>query len=181
MPSQTGVHLLDLHNPTITVSQNATSCNITQPGKHADCPFNPCVNFMCQSFSLDPDSTVQFELNTFITFPNRQQYTGKWSFSDKMEDDFFVFAQVNFDKKRYHQISSDRENDTSRLHHAKISVKTQLIIPTEMIMIIGTGVGGGLLILIVIFILLWKVRANQSSAAVMAVSYSSYSVLRTSA
>ncbi|XP_053471255.1 integrin alpha-M-like [Ictalurus furcatus] len=157
MPSQTGVHLHDLHNPTINVSQNHISCNITQPGRQADCPFNQNVNFMCQSFSLDPDSTVQFQLNTLITFPNKQQYTGKRSFSGiKTEDDFSVFAQVYFDKKLYHQISSDRENDTSRLHLAKISVKTELIIPPDMIMIIGTGVGGGLLLLIVIFILLWK-------------------------
>ncbi|XP_053085746.1 integrin alpha-M isoform X2 [Pangasianodon hypophthalmus] len=153
MPSQTNLH--DLHNHTITVSQNVTACNIVPPEKHADCPFKWCANFMCHSFSLDPRSAVQFELRMLISFPNKQQYTGKFSFSEfRKEDDFSVFAQLVVDKKLYHQISS--ENDTSRFHQAKISVKAELVIPPNMIMIRGTGGGGGFLLLIIIFIVLLK-------------------------
>ncbi|XP_053085754.1 integrin alpha-M [Pangasianodon hypophthalmus] len=152
MPSQTNLH--DLHNHTITVSQNVTACNIVPPEKHADCPFKRCANFMCHSFSLDPRSAVQFELRMLISFPNKQ-YTGKFSFSEfRKEDDFSVFAQLVVDKQFYHQLSS--ENDTSRFHQAKISVKAELVIPPNMIMIRGTGVGGGFLLLIIIFIVLLK-------------------------
>ncbi|XP_060755348.1 integrin alpha-D [Neoarius graeffei] len=155
MPSQTGINFHDLNNHAI--SQNVTTCNIKPSKQHADCPLEQCVNFMCQSFLLDPGSDAQFELRAFMTFPNKQQYTGRWSFSEfKKEDDFSVFAQVDFDKKRYRQLSSEGEKDTSRFHQAKISVKEELVIPPDMIMIIGTGGGGGLLLLIIIIILLWK-------------------------
>ncbi|KAF5887416.1 integrin alpha-L-like, partial [Clarias magur] len=139
-----------------TASPNITNCSIISSQKH------DFVDFTCQPFSLEPESVVLFNLSATITFPNKQQYSEKWSFSGfKKEEDFTVFAQLDFNKTFYHQLSSDRENDTSRFHRATMRVKAELVVPPDMAMIIGTGTGGGLL-LIFIIILLLKTHAALS-------------------
>ncbi|KAG7316203.1 hypothetical protein KOW79_021069 [Hemibagrus wyckioides] len=157
IPSETGVSLYDLHNFTIAVSENATACSITTHAKPDECPVKNCVVFKCMPFLLEPESAVQFELSTLISFPNKQNYTGKLYFNEfKKEEEFSVFAQLDFDKNRYHQLSSDRENNRSRFDRAMITVKVELVIPPDVSAISGTGGFLGFLLLILIFILLLK-------------------------
>ncbi|XP_053333264.1 integrin alpha-M-like [Clarias gariepinus] len=145
------------HLDNNSILSNITVCSIIPPQKHDDILTEQFVNFTCRPFSLDPGSVVYINLSANVTFPNKQQYSEKWSFSGfKEEDDFSVFAQLDFDKKFYHQLSGHSENDSSRFHRAHISVKAELVVPPDMIMIIGTGVGGGLLLLFIFIILLWK-------------------------
>ncbi|XP_060716138.1 integrin alpha-D [Tachysurus vachellii] len=156
MPSQSGVHLYDLHNFSISVSQNATNCTNITEGR-VECPVENCVLFKCNPFLLDSESAVLFEWSTLVSFPNKQNYTGKWLFSEfKEEDEFSVSAQLDFDKKLYRQLSSGRENDTSRIHHDMMILKLELVIPPDVTAISGTGGFLGFLLLIIIFILLLK-------------------------
>ncbi|XP_053333265.1 integrin alpha-L-like [Clarias gariepinus] len=151
MPTQTGVNLHDLHSHTITVSQNITACKIIPTQKHANRLIEEYVNFKCQCFSLDPGAAVQFHLSALIIFPNKQQYTGSFGGFKKV-DDFFVFAQLDFDKK-LHQLSSDSEKESSRFHNAKISIKSEVVIPPDVVMMIRTSAGGGVLLLFIVFLL----------------------------
>ncbi|XP_046693276.1 integrin alpha-D isoform X2 [Silurus meridionalis] len=155
MPCKTPVNFYRLYNHSITVSQEVTACNKTPV--HDDCTVEQVVKFTCQSFNLDVGKIVHFTVKALIMFPNVQQYTEKLSFSEfKNEEGFLVSAQMDFDQKLYHQLSSDKESNTSRYHHAEIKVKAELIIPPDMNLFIGAGVGGGLLVLIIVIILLWK-------------------------
>ncbi|KAM9454123.1 integrin alpha-M-like [Clarias gariepinus] len=149
MPNHTDEKIFYLDDNTVL--SNITACSIIPPQKHDE----QFVNFTCRPFSLDPGSVVHITLSANVTFPNKQQYSGKWSFSGfKKEDDFSVFAQLDFDQKFYHQLSGHSENDSSRFHRANINVKAELVVPPDMAMIIGTGTGGGLLLLFVIILLL---------------------------
>ncbi|XP_072514126.1 integrin alpha-M-like [Salminus brasiliensis] len=150
MPFQAGQNFcLDQH----TVSQNWTDCNITEERSSA----MSCVRFECGSFYLEAESAVQFELKALLTFLNPHQYTGTWSFQKfSLEHVFSSSAQLHFDSGKYTQTSSGPEDDASRFHRAKVSVRAQLVIPPNQNFIVSLGALAGLLLLLIISILLWK-------------------------
>ncbi|XP_047659384.1 integrin alpha-D-like isoform X1 [Tachysurus fulvidraco] len=161
MPSQSGVNLYDLHNFSISVSENATYCTSITEGP-VECPGESCVLFKCAPFLLDPVSDVRFNWSTLVSFPNKQNYTGNWLFSEfKEEDEFSVSAQLDFDKKLYRLVSSGRENDTIIFHHTMVTLQLELVIPPDIRAISGTGGFLGFLLLIIIFFTAVK-RKRQS-------------------
>ncbi|XP_076838543.1 integrin alpha-M isoform X2 [Brachyhypopomus gauderio] len=148
-------HNFTIHNHTITVSQNMKDCSITVEPPSNCTVLMRCVRFQCPVFSLERD--VEFKLRADLTFPNLQQYTGRWSFHEfRVEDVFSTFAQMDFDKTRYVQTSSGPADDPTKNHRAEISVRAELVVPPDMIMIYSCGVGGGLLLLIITTVLLLK-------------------------
>ncbi|XP_076838824.1 integrin alpha-M-like isoform X3 [Brachyhypopomus gauderio] len=150
-------HNFTIHNHTITVSQNMKDCSITVEPP-SNCPvLMRCVRFQCPVFSLDPERDVEFKLRADLTFPNLQQYTGRWSFHElRVEDVFSTFAQMDFDKTRYVQTSSGPADYPTKDLRAEINVRAELVVPPDMIMIYSCGVGGGLLLLIITTVLLLK-------------------------
>ncbi|KAI5086064.1 integrin alpha-L isoform X1, partial [Silurus meridionalis] len=86
---------------------------------------------------------------------------------------FSVDVAISPDPERSFSLEDKVPKPLSNVYN--VSVQAKLIISPDMMLIIGTSAGGGLLLIIMIP-LLWKVRANQSSAAVTAASYSSVRV-----
>ncbi|XP_072513981.1 integrin alpha-X-like isoform X1 [Salminus brasiliensis] len=156
MPSQMGQNF-SLEQHSIDV-QNLTTCSVTEERNPALCSGQvSCVRFECGSFNLEEDSEVHFVLKAQLTFLNPQRYTGTWSFQKfSLEHVFSSSAQLHFDSGKYTQTSSGPEDDASRFHRAKVSVRAQLVIPPNQNFIVSLGALAGLLLLLIISILLWK-------------------------
>ncbi|XP_049325410.1 integrin alpha-X-like isoform X1 [Astyanax mexicanus] len=140
------------------VLQNNTKCEIKEEKNLDSCPGQmSCVRVDCHSFDLDAGSSVEFELEAQLTFLNPQLYTGRWSFHEfGLEEKFSSSAQLIFNRNRFNQISSSPEDDGSRFHRVKVSVKAELVIPPDMYLIVSSGGFAGLLLLILFILLLWK-------------------------
>ncbi|XP_035391024.1 integrin alpha-M isoform X2 [Electrophorus electricus] len=156
MPSQISQNFT-LNKHTISVSQNMNNCSIIMEPSSICSMWISCVRFQCAFSSLEPESDVQFELRADLTFHNLQNYTGRWSFHEfRLEDVFSPYAKLGFDQNHYTQISSGPADDPSKGHKAEVSVRIEMVVPPDMIMIWSCGGGGGFLLLIIITVLLLK-------------------------
>ncbi|KAL6482476.1 hypothetical protein MHYP_G00105560 [Metynnis hypsauchen] len=157
MPSQIGQNFI-LEQHTITVPQSLTDCSMrTETGPALCLKQMSCVKYECPSFCLETGSAVKFELKAQLTYLNPQRYTGRWSLHKfSLENGFSSFAELDFDRRRYSQMSNGPQDDATKFHQAQVSVRAELVIPPNRIFIVCSGVAGGLLVLIIITVLLWK-------------------------
>ncbi|KAL7845132.1 hypothetical protein AOLI_G00233240 [Acnodon oligacanthus] len=171
MPTKIGEDfVLEKHN--VIVPENLTDCSLRKKNDSAnpmDCipteETDPALfskqkswlKFECPSFCLEKESRVKFALKAQLTFLNPQHLTQRFRFSKfSLEDGFSSSAELDFDKMLYRQTSNGPQDDGTKHHKVPASVKAELIIPPDMHMIVGSGVGGGLLLFIIFFVLLWK-------------------------
>ncbi|KAL7845134.1 hypothetical protein AOLI_G00233260 [Acnodon oligacanthus] len=157
MPSQIGQNFI-LERHTITVPQNLTGCSMRMEKSPALCLKQmSCVKYECPSFCLEREFAVKFELKAQLTYLNPQRYTGKWSLHKfSLENGFSSFAELDFDRRRYRQMSNGPQDDATKFHQAQVSVRAELVIPPDRIFIVCSGVAGGLLLLNIVSVLLWK-------------------------
>nr|XP_023841910.1 integrin alpha-D-like [Salvelinus alpinus] len=69
---------------------------------------------------------------------------------DREKVNFISFVKLSYDNKRYVQTASDPGDNSSSFHQTQIDVQAELIIPPQTELIMGTGIGGGLFLLIII-------------------------------
>ncbi|XP_066516401.1 integrin alpha-D [Hoplias malabaricus] len=133
-----------------SLSQNITECTKEEPALGH-------VTFVCSSFFLAYESSVEFKLQAQISFLNPQGFTGTWTFKRwNMDEKISSSAKLNFDKNLYYQMSIGQGDDVSKFHEAQGSFRVELIIPPNMYLIMGSGATAGLLLLFIFFLLLLK-------------------------
>uniref|UniRef100_A0A8C8MAK4 VWFA domain-containing protein n=1 Tax=Oncorhynchus tshawytscha TaxID=74940 RepID=A0A8C8MAK4_ONCTS len=106
-------------------------------------PEKYCKSIECESFPLEKFLTVTFVLSGNVSFKDLDQHARVCikKFTGERETVHFIsFVKLSYDKKRYVQTASD----------PRIDVQAELIIPPHRNLIIGTGVGVGLFLLIII-------------------------------
>ncbi|XP_037546385.1 integrin alpha-D [Nematolebias whitei] len=156
--------------------QNKTRCSNVSDLKSESCsPENKCVTVTCDTFILKNNSDVEFRLEGLVHFKDFKEHAANIGFlqqytrNDK-EVKFRSFIQVDYDRNTYvlasHKqmkngfkqetfLNSDLwkdDNPTMKL----AEVRVELIIPPNELLIILTGAGLGLLLMIVITVVMFK-------------------------
>ncbi|KAJ8002028.1 hypothetical protein DPEC_G00175550 [Dallia pectoralis] len=156
---------LKLKDYQISVSKNHTQCGKVMNSTTEFCsPEKNWKSIKCESFILEQSLTVTFELSGSVAIKNLEQHAQGLSLSKKFTGDresvhFITFVKVNYDKKRYIQTSSDRRDyaNATSYHQTQIEVLAEIIIPPDRAFIIGIGVTGGLLLLVIMIVVMYKV------------------------
>ncbi|XP_071396311.1 integrin alpha-L-like [Centroberyx affinis] len=156
-------HNFEMKNYQVSVQQNKTQCRDTVDVKSAYCSDeNDCKSIMCESFILEKYSTILFMLSGEVEFKDLKQHAKNVAFLKRYTGDgaevlFKSFIQVRYDKQRYVQASSKKENkDSTSFPQVQTDVRVEFIISPDQMLIIATGVGGGLLLLIIITVIMFK-------------------------
>ncbi|KAJ8002029.1 hypothetical protein DPEC_G00175560 [Dallia pectoralis] len=156
---------LKLKDYQISVSKNHTQCGKVMNSTTEFCsPEKNCKSIKCESFILEQSLTVTFKLSGSVAIKDLKQHAQGLSLSKKFTGDresvhFITFVKVNYDKKRYIQTSSDRRDyaNATSYHQTQIEVLAEIIIPPDRAFIIGIGVTGGLLLLTIMIVVMYKV------------------------
>ncbi|XP_076583441.1 integrin alpha-M-like [Chaetodon auriga] len=170
-------HDFEMENYQVSVDQNKTQCTgvtdfqseYCSPGKH-------CKVIMCDSFLLEKESATQFTLSGNVQFRDLKQHAANIAFlkgytGDSMEIKFKSFIHVKYDKQRYvldphkqenkggfeQERSAEpflwKDNDPTM---KRTEVRVEIIIHPNQLQIIVTGATVGLLLLIIITVIMWK-------------------------
>ncbi|XP_071772136.2 integrin alpha-X [Centroberyx gerrardi] len=154
----------EMKNYQVSVQQNKTQCRDTVDLKSGYCASDEydCKSITCESFTLEKYSTALFILSGEVEFKDLKQHAKNVAFLKRYTGDgaevlFTSFIQVSYDKQRYVQASSKKENkDSTSFPQVQTDVRVEFIISPEQRLIITTGVGGGLLLLIIISVIMFK-------------------------
>ncbi|XP_074544283.1 integrin alpha-L [Halichoeres trimaculatus] len=163
-------HNFEMTNYQVVVPENQTKCAKTGDMKSEHCSGEKkCKIIKCENFILDKESTVEFELSGDVQFKDLEQHAANIAFFKKYSGDtaevkFRSFLSVDYDKQRYvlksykQEDKSDktdqRENNDPTLKWSEIRVEFN--IPPNQTLIISTGAGLGLLLLIIITVIMFK-------------------------
>ncbi|KAJ8264627.1 hypothetical protein GJAV_G00151430 [Gymnothorax javanicus] len=142
----------------ISISKSLTRCGKISDQKTQDCSKEHCKIIECDRFPLKPDSPVRFSLSWKVFFRNKAVIANKTFSYESVDVQFSSWIKLSYNESRYIQISSTSEDqaDPKKFHQAKIDSRVELIIPPNQTLICVIGAVGGLLVLIIIFVILWK-------------------------
>ncbi|XP_072318892.1 integrin alpha-M, partial [Eucyclogobius newberryi] len=164
----------EMNNFQVLVDQNITKCRESESESSSSSqnyctPERECKYIVCDPFMLTT-ATVEFELSGEVQFkdlsaanvPFLKRYTGDY---DEVEFESFLF--VAYDKQKYsldfyqHKRNSEDPDDNSYWKDIDPSMKSskvpiELIVLPDKLLIIVTGAGGGLLFLILITFIMFK-------------------------
>ncbi|XP_067115632.1 integrin alpha-L-like [Osmerus mordax] len=156
-------HRFEMRDYKVLVSENQTKCEQTIVATPDYCTKEKnCKSIKCNDFILDKYSTVQFQLRGSVAFEGLEQFVKdmpltKMFTGDEADVKFKSFVNLDYDKQRYVQKSSNHENKHyTSFHQAQIDVRAEFIIPPNKKLIVATGAGGGLLLLIIITVVMFK-------------------------
>uniref|UniRef100_A0A671NA00 Integrin alpha-M-like n=1 Tax=Sinocyclocheilus anshuiensis TaxID=1608454 RepID=A0A671NA00_9TELE len=95
-----------------------------------------------------------FNLTADAELQNMKEYESKYSFYEFRRDYVFnISAELNYNTSRYNQTSTGLKYNP---HRSQTAVKVEFVVPPSRMLIVGTGVVGGLIFLIIILVLLLK-------------------------
>ncbi|XP_034044085.1 integrin alpha-X [Thalassophryne amazonica] len=158
----------EMHKVQVLVQQNKTQCNIIMDVKSEYCSLEKyCKSIVCDSFTLDRQSSVDFTLSGDVQFLDLKQHAGSIAFlklytGDRAEIKFKSSLHVDYDRQRYIQ-ASQKQNTQEKSAFSKgnepakqSEVQVEFIIPPNQLVITATGAGLGFLLLIIITVILCK-------------------------
>ncbi|XP_044202613.1 integrin alpha-D [Thunnus albacares] len=169
-------HDFETMNYQVTVQQNKTQCTRINNASSEYClPEKHCKIIECDTFILDKESATEFTLSANVQFRNLKDYAANIAFvkrytGDHAEVRFKSFVKVSFDDKRYVLGSLKQEskngvktkssvtglNNRNDPREKLAEVQIEFILLPDKQLIIFTGVGVGLLLLIILTIILFK-------------------------
>lgn len=148
----------------VFVKENKTQCTATTNHKFKNClPRNKCVAIICNTFNLKNYASAEFTLSGKVHFKDAAQQAANVAFLNKYTGDsrkinFVSSVHVGYDKAQY--VLKDQENKDNLTQFQFPTRKTEVrvdffILPNKMLIIL-TGPGLGLFLLIIITIILFK-------------------------
>ncbi|XP_046899593.1 integrin alpha-L-like isoform X2 [Hypomesus transpacificus] len=162
-------HQFEMRDYKVSVSENQTECKQTINATSDYCTKEKnCKSIKCNAVILDKNATVQFKLRGSVSFEGLEQLVkdmplSKMFTGDEADVRFKSFVNVDYDKQRYVQKSSNHENKHyTSFHQAQIDVRAEFIIPPNKELIIATGAGGGVLLLLIITVVMFKMGCFNS-------------------
>nr|XP_019939706.1 PREDICTED: integrin alpha-M-like [Paralichthys olivaceus] len=197
-------HDFEMKDHRVSVQQNKTHCSITDL-KPNNCPLGDCTIIACDTFILDKESTTEFTLSGEVHFKDLKERSKNIDFlkrytGDSGEVKFRSIIGVEYDGQQYVLDSRKQERKNGfikkRSHDGSwkdndpikklIEVRVEFIIPPNKELIISTGVGLGLLLLIITTIIMCKLgcfkrktycEEEVKDAALQADSHKEYDLL----
>ncbi|KAJ8364863.1 hypothetical protein SKAU_G00136940 [Synaphobranchus kaupii] len=156
-PAQLEYNII-MEDNTISVSENLTRCGNISDGKTLDCPKEHCKITECDAFPLKQHSSVLFVLSWRVSVLNKTLIPSKPFSFESVEVQFSSWVKLSYDKKRYVQTASTSEDQSNptKFHKTKIDSQIEFIIPPNKTLICGVGAGGGFTVLLIIFVILWR-------------------------
>nr|XP_024658486.1 integrin alpha-M-like isoform X1 [Maylandia zebra] len=157
-------HSFEMKSYQIFVKENKTQCTAATNHKFKNClPKNKCVAIVCNTFNLKNYASAEFTLSGKVHFKEAAQQAANVAFLKKYTGDsrkinFVSSVHVGYDDARY--VLNDPENKDHLTPFKFPTKKTEVrvdffILPNKMLIIL-TGAGLGLLLLIIITIILFK-------------------------
>ncbi|KAL3995846.1 helicase required for RNAi-mediated heterochromatin assembly 1 [Sarotherodon galilaeus] len=157
-------HSFEMKSYQVFVKENKTQCTATTNHKFKNClPRNKCVAIVCNTFNLKKYTSAEFTLSGKVHFKDAAQQAANVAFLNKYTGDsrkinFVSSVHVGYDKARY--VLKDQENKDNLTQFQFPTRKTEVrvdffILPNKMLIIL-TGAGLGLFLLIIITIILFK-------------------------
>ncbi|KAI4832766.1 hypothetical protein KUCAC02_015715 [Chaenocephalus aceratus] len=161
-PTKLG-HNFEMTNYQVIVQQNKTRCSRKTDKESENCsPEEQCKVISCDSFILEKESPTEITLIGDVQFRDLKQHAANIAFlkrytGDAAEVKFKSFIEVDYDNHRYVLSSYKKveksDNDPTRKW---MEVRVEFIIPPDELLIILTGCGVGLLLLIIITVIMFK-------------------------
>ncbi|XP_069024357.1 integrin alpha-X-like [Embiotoca jacksoni] len=168
-------HNFEMSNYQVFVQENKTQCR-SSPGPNHCLAGNACVAVLCDGFNLEKHVGVEFTLTGDVQFRDLKQQAGNIAFlkrytGDSAEIKFKSALLVDYDKKRYVLDSYKEENkhDFTREKSLQTGLwmdddptmtwteaRVEFIILPDQLLIILTGAGLGLLLLVIITVIMFK-------------------------
>ncbi|TKS69297.1 Integrin alpha-L CD11 antigen-like family member A [Collichthys lucidus] len=146
-------HDFEMKNPQVFVEQNKTQCTNsldTNDTMSEYCsPEKHCQKIVCDNFILDKESATEFRLSGDVQFIHPKERANKfltYYTGDVAVVKFKSFIHVSFDKQRFVLDSNKQEKE----------VRVELIISPWETCIIATGAGLGVLLLLIITFIMFK-------------------------
>uniref|UniRef100_A0A1A7WS47 Integrin, alpha L (Antigen CD11A (p180), lymphocyte function-associated antigen 1, alpha polypeptide) n=2 Tax=Iconisemion striatum TaxID=60296 RepID=A0A1A7WS47_9TELE len=170
-------HSFEVISYEVIVQENKTECSIqTDLKNHESCPpENKCVVIKCDSFILERFSGVELSLVGKVHFKDLKQHAANIAFLKRYtgedgEVKFWSLIKVDYDPKRFVLASHKQEKSSSKQENPQkmgmckdndptikcTNVRVEFIIPPDKLLIILTGAGLGLLLLIILTVIMWK-------------------------
>ncbi|XP_034388003.1 integrin alpha-M isoform X2 [Cyclopterus lumpus] len=151
----------EMTNYHVFVQQNKTHCTgITDTQSEYCSPEKYCKIIVCDSFILEKESPTEFTLSGDVQFRDLKQHAANIAFLKRYTGDggevkFKSFIHVNYDKQRY-VLDSHKQQEKSEPTMKWTEVQVEFIILPDQRLIMLTGVGLGLLFLIIITVIMFK-------------------------
>lgn len=152
----------EMTNPLVVVGQNKTHCTAIADTTSEYCsPERFCKIITCDGFILERESPTEFTLSGDVQFRDLNQHAANIAFLKRYTGDggevkFRSFIHVDYDERRY-VLDSHKQEKTDRDPTMKwTDVRVEFIILPDQRLIISTGVGLGLLFLIIITVVMFK-------------------------
>ncbi|XP_037617269.1 integrin alpha-D isoform X1 [Sebastes umbrosus] len=156
-------HNFEMTNYQVFVQQNKTQCtSITDTQSEYCSPEKYCRMIVCDSFILERESPTEFTLSGDVQFKDLKQNAANIAFlkrytGDGAEVKFKSFIRVNYDKQRYVLDSHKQEEKSDNDPTVKwTEVRVEFIIHPDQPLIIANGAAVGLLLLIIITVIMFK-------------------------
>ncbi|CAI5679046.1 unnamed protein product [Oreochromis niloticus] len=159
-------HNFEMKSYEVFVKENKTQCTATTTQMSEDClPENKCITMVCKSFNLEKYSAAEFTLLGKAHFRDLEQKPANLPFIKKYTGDsgnveFVSSIHVGYDNDRFvlESLKQKKKDDftTFQFPIKKVEVQFDFIIPPNKLLIISTGVSLGLMLLIVITVVLFK-------------------------
>ncbi|KAF7225371.1 integrin alpha-L isoform X1 [Nothobranchius furzeri] len=171
-------HSFEVISYEVIVQEDKTQCSI-QPDlkKHEQScsPENSCVVIRCDSLILERFSGVELSLVGKVHFKDLRQHAANIAFlkrytGENGEVKFWSLLKVDYDPKRFVLASHKQEKSSPKNENPQktgmckdndptikcTNVRVEFIIPPNKLLIILTGAGLGLLLLIILTVIMWK-------------------------
>ncbi|XP_035515426.1 integrin alpha-M [Morone saxatilis] len=161
-------HNFEIENSQVFVKENKTQCTGMIDTKSEHCsPDTHCKSIVCNSFILDKESATEFRLSGDVQFKDLKHHAENIAFfkrytGDSADVKFKSFMQVRYDNQRYVLDSHKQEEKPAAMRKdnnpvmKSVEVRVEFVIPPDKLLIILTGVVLGLLLLIIITIIMFK-------------------------
>ncbi|XP_061882703.1 integrin alpha-D isoform X1 [Entelurus aequoreus] len=163
----------EIENYQVLVQQNQTRCKSIAGMISESClPEQECKTVQCDSFLLNKESSTEFMLSADIQFRDLQQRAQNNAFlkrytGENAEVRFKSAINVHFNEQRY-VLDSHKQQNTGMTKEETplwkdnnptnkwVEVRVEFIISPDQYLIIFTGTGLGLLLLIIATIIMYK-------------------------
>ncbi|XP_036940730.1 integrin alpha-L-like isoform X2 [Acanthopagrus latus] len=167
-------HNFQMENYQVLVQQNKTQCTGITDKKSDYCsPEKYCRRIVCDSFILDKYSSTEFNLTGDVQFKDLKQRAENIAFLKRYTGEgaavkFKSFIDISYDDQRYVLHSTKQQNKGDLKQKSAetglwsdptkkwTEVQVEFIIPPDQLLIILTGVILGLLLLIIITVIMFK-------------------------
>ncbi|XP_030280862.1 integrin alpha-L-like isoform X2 [Sparus aurata] len=157
-------HNFQMENYQVLVEQNKTQCTgITDKTSEYCSSEKYCKRMVCDSFILDKESSTEFKLTGHVQFKDLKQRAANMAFLKRYTGEgatvkFKSFIDISYDNQRY-VLDSRKQQKSAEANDPVMKsteVQVEFLIPPDELLIILTGVILGLLLLIIIAVIMFK-------------------------